>query len=61
MTTRIVLGETVTCKLLDGELVTGIVRHKPVDTGDAWVIETDEAIVYIQQYAIIRKIKREGL
>ena len=56
-------------KIYEGDFVTviqdasgrdleGIVRYMPSATGDAWVIENDYGIFYVQQYQVIVKRKQ---
>ena len=37
--------------------IEGVVRHRPTATGDAWIIENDTRIYYVQTYCYVQKLK----
>ena len=55
------VGDKVTVQFLNNDTIEGVVRYMPQDTGDAWIIECENTVVHVQNYAAIWKVKaRKG-
>jgi len=54
---RINEGDSVSVLLTPGISITGIVKYKAMATGDCWIIENAEEVIYVQTFLIISKRK----
>ena len=57
MSDRIEVGDKVSVCWDDNGLIEGIVLHAPTAAGESWIIETEKAICYVQNFQMVWKAK----